>query len=171
MAVSIRSVAQGTMAARSTTAAPRPTCNQGTADSTAFNTPNRSRSGPTEVAPRRRGGSGGTARLRISSVSSIDALRQRVPENPHHQLFKTDPGCLCSHGHQTVVGHTGHGVHLKQPELAVPILHDVDPSPGATAHHPEGIEGQMLQPQFVIRCQTTGNPVPGIVGQVFGVIV
>src|SRR5690606_6347971 len=145
MAVSSRSVPQGTSAANKTTVAPSPTCSQGTAARIAFNTPNRSRPGSTVVAPRRRGCSGGTARLRISNVSSIRRLRHGIFQYPDHQFFETDACRSGGHGYQTVIGHSRHRVYFKQPEFAIRVLHDVYPAPGTAADHSKSIQRQVLQ--------------------------
>src|SRR5690554_1380956 len=129
--------------------APIPTCSQGTAASIAFSTPNRSRSRSRVVAPRRRGGSDGTARLRISSVSSI-GVSQCVAQYSHNQLFKTDTRRPGSHRHQAVIGHAGYGIHFQQPEFALFVLHDVYPAPGPTADYLKCIQSELLQSGFIV---------------------
>src|SRR5690554_5899219 len=144
MAVSSRSVLQGTSADNNTTVAPSPTCSQGRTARIASNAPNPSGPDTTVVAPRRWGCSGGTARLRISNVSSIRRFRHGIFQYPDHQFFETD-GCRSGgHRHQTVIGHSRHRVYFKQPEFAIRVLHDVYPAPGTAADHAKSIQRQEI---------------------------
>src|SRR5690606_40583254 len=56
---------------------------------------------------------------------------QGLFQNRHTQLIKTVTDCSCRFWHQGMTGHTRYGIHFKQPEVALFILHGINPPPTA----------------------------------------